>query len=225
MSVWRFLSVYVCTPVRVYVLLRCIFDGLSHVGPQTRVSLALFFAIRGGVRSPVRVFSVTLHCSILAVLPSPSSWRNGLSAQRSGQLSIMLSSELRWDGRTGPVSITGTGFLIFPVHKRFSGGQSFASPSLGYRCLSPTCLTQDSYAFYGPTITVPIQVTFLRIEVVSWFLCPLLTRTHVHRVQTLPCERVFSSAKDTEIRGPSCPRRALSIQHHVNSTSCQLERV
>ncbi len=180
-----------------YVLLRCIFDGLSHVGPQTRVSLALFFAIRGGVRSPVRVFSVTLHCSILAVLPSPSSWRNGLSAQRSGQLSIMLSSELRWDGRTGPVSITGTGFLIFPVHKRFSGGQSF----------------------------VPIQVTFLRIEVVSWFLCPLLTRTHVHRVQTLPCERVFSSAKDTEIRGPSCPRRALSIQHHVNSTSCQLERV
>ncbi len=177
MSVWRFLSVYVCTPVRVYVLLRCIFDGLSHVGPQTRVSLALFFAIRGGVRSPVRVFSVTLHCSILAVLPSPSSWRNGLSAQRSGQLSIMLSSELRWDGRTGPVSITA------------------------------------------------IQVTFLRIEVVSWFLCPLLTRTHVHRVQTLPCERVFSSAKDTEIRGPSCPRRALSIQHHVNSTSCQLERV
>lgn len=84
------MSVGRCVHTRAYVLLRCVFDCLSHVGPQDTGFSALLFAIgkRGKVTCPRLLVStsVTLHSCLRRV----ASWGTGL--QRSGELSIMLSS-------------------------------------------------------------------------------------------------------------------------------------
>jgi hypothetical protein len=75
-------SVGRCVHARAYVLLRCVFDCLSRVGPQdTGLSGFGFLRLGRGARSPVRVSSsppVTFHSGIHAIAASPSSWSTGL---------------------------------------------------------------------------------------------------------------------------------------------------
>src|SRR5229473_1459125 len=71
-----------------HVLLRCDFDGLSHVGPRnTRFSGFLLSAIgRGKVTCPLRVFLSPPWSRCTTVFMVPSSWSNGPSPGFSGSL-------------------------------------------------------------------------------------------------------------------------------------------
>jgi hypothetical protein len=87
-------SVGRCIHARAYVLLRCVFDCLSHGGPQDTGFSALFFAIgkRGEVTCPRLLVStwVTLHPCLRRVAFLMG--HRPFTAQRNGELSIMLSS-------------------------------------------------------------------------------------------------------------------------------------
>ena len=181
-----------CTRARECVPLRCVFDCLSHVGPQnTGFSGYCFFAIgkRGttkghlSVRVPLRLqFG---HVVFHAVVASPSSWSTGLpltSLTRGMEnLSIMLSSGLQ--------PPTTSHALVNPVpdwHRHTSGN----SRPIGF---FDSCYTQ-------PTNVSPEPISrFLRQYEVS------VSKTFSMSHSRVRCDTVSLAYHQQRLHRRQCP--------------------